>query len=63
VHFIPLHLHTYYQKEWGYRRGDFPVSERYLDRCISLPIYPRMNDGDVDRVVENLAEIAGKFCR
>ena len=63
VHFIPLHLHTYYQKEWGYRRGDFPVAERYFDRCISLPIYPRMKDGDADRVVECLADIAGKFCR
>ena len=63
VHFIPLHLHTYYQKEWGYRRGDFPVAERYFDRCISLPIYPRMKDGDADRVIECLADIAGKFCR
>jgi dTDP-4-amino-4,6-dideoxygalactose transaminase len=63
VHFIPLHLHSYYQKEWGYQRGDFPVAERYFERCISLPIYPRMKDEDVDRVVECLAGIAAKFRR
>jgi UDP-4-amino-4,6-dideoxy-N-acetyl-beta-L-altrosamine transaminase len=63
VHFIPLHLHSYYQKEWGYRRGDFPVAEQYFERCISLPIYPRMKDEDVDRVVESLADIATTFRR
>jgi perosamine synthetase len=63
VHFIPLHLHPYYQRVWGYRPGQFPVAESYFDRCISLPIYPGMSDGDVDRVVESLKDIASKFQR
>ena len=63
VHFMPLHLHSYYQREWGYRRGDFPVAERYFERCISLPIYPGMSDENVDRVVDALAEIATTFRR
>ena len=28
VHFIPLHLHRYYQENWGYRAGDFPSRGR-----------------------------------
>lgn len=63
VHFIPLHLHPYYQRVWGYRPGQFPVAESYFERCISLPIYPGMSDGDVDRVVESLKDIASKFRR
>jgi perosamine synthetase len=63
VHFIPLHLHPYYQRVWGYRPGGFPVAENYFGKCISLPIYPGMSDGDVDRVVESLNDIASKFRR
>jgi len=63
VHFIPLHLHPYYQRQWGYRPGQFPVAEGYFDRCISLPIYPSMADQDVSRVVEALRDIARKFRR
>jgi perosamine synthetase len=63
VHFIPLHLHPYYQREWGYRPGQFPVAENYFDRCISLPIYPSMTDQDVGRVVDALQDIARKFRR
>jgi dTDP-4-amino-4,6-dideoxygalactose transaminase len=63
VHFIPLHLHPYYQRTWGYRAGQFPVAEDYFDRCISLPIYPRMTPEDTDRVIEGLQEIATEFQR
>jgi dTDP-4-amino-4,6-dideoxygalactose transaminase len=63
VHFIPLNLHPYYQREWGYHAGQFPVAEDYFERCISLPIYPGMSDNDVDRVVENMGDIAATFRR
>ena len=63
VHFIPLHLHPYYQKRWGYRAGQFPVSEHYFERCISLPLYPGMADDDADRVLEALRDIAQEFRR
>jgi perosamine synthetase len=63
VHFIPLHLQPYYQKAWGYRPGDFPVSEDYFNRCISLPIYPGMTDDDVDRVISALQDISAEFRR
>ena len=63
VHFIPLHLHPYYQRTWGYQPGQFPVAEHYFDRCISLPIYPSMTDEDVNHVIEALQDISIKFRR
>lgn len=63
VHFIPLHLHPYYQRVWGYGPGQFPTAEAYFERCISLPIYPGMTDEDVARVVEGVHDIAARFRR
>ena len=58
VHFIPLHLHPYYQSAFGYQAGDFPDSEWVYERCISLPIFPDMTDDDVADVVEAVHEAA-----
>lgn len=52
VHFIPLHLHSYYQDEFGYRREDFPAALRVFQRCFSLPIYSGMTGADMVRVVQ-----------
>lgn len=51
VHFIPLHLHPYYRDHYEYSAGDFPYAEDAYSRCISLPIYPDMNDGELERVL------------
>jgi len=50
VHFIPLHLMSYYQRRFGYRAGDFPVAESVFNRIVSLPFFPRMTDCDIERV-------------
>jgi len=60
VHFIPLHLHPYYQKTYGYKKGDFPTAEYLFYREVSLPLYPRMNEEDVRYVVESIKEIIRK---
>jgi perosamine synthetase len=57
VHFIPLHLHPYYQRAFGYAPGDFPVAERIYEQSVSLPIWPDMTDAQVDRVASVLLEI------
>jgi dTDP-4-amino-4,6-dideoxygalactose transaminase len=58
VHFIPLHLHPYYQRAYGYRQGDFPVAESQFTRCLSLPIYPGMSESDVGQVIEAVNDVA-----
>ena len=57
VHFIPLHLHPYYQREHGYRGGDYPNAEDAFGRCISLPIFPGMTEEQVERVISGVTRI------
>jgi dTDP-4-amino-4,6-dideoxygalactose transaminase len=57
VHFIPLHLHPYYRRQWGTRPEDHPVATEEYGRVISLPIWPGMSDDDVQRVVDALTSI------
>lgn len=52
VHYIPVHLQPFYQRELGYRRGDYPKAETYYERTITLPIFPKMSDEDVKDVIE-----------
>jgi dTDP-4-amino-4,6-dideoxygalactose transaminase len=51
VHFIPVHLHPFYQETFGYGPGDFPVAKRIYERIVSLPLFPRMSDDDVQDVI------------
>ena len=60
VHFIPVHLHPYYRDKYGYSADAFPVAYREYQRMISLPLYPRMSDQDVDDVIEAVCDIATK---
>jgi dTDP-4-amino-4,6-dideoxygalactose transaminase len=52
VHFIPLHLHPYYQRTLGADPAQFPVASAAYERIVSLPIFPTMTDDDVEDVVE-----------
>jgi dTDP-4-amino-4,6-dideoxygalactose transaminase len=54
VHFIPLHMHPYYQRTYGYSRDDLPVAADEYEREISLPIYPDLSEAEIDRVCEAL---------
>ncbi len=57
VHYIPVHLHPFYQKEYGYKRGDLPLTEEIYDSIVSLPLYPKMTEQDVEYVIEVVKEI------
>jgi perosamine synthetase len=61
VHFIPLHLHPYYQRTFRYRAGDFPRAEAEYARCLSLPIYPAMTQDDVGHVIEEVLSIVQTY--
>lgn len=52
VHYIPVHLHPFYQKQFGYKRGDLPKTEEIYDSIVSLPLYPLMSREDVEYVIE-----------
>lgn len=50
VHYIPLHLQPYWRERYGLRAEQFPHSQRAYERVLSLPLYTRMGEGDVERV-------------
>lgn len=59
VHYIPLHLHPYWQERYQLRAEDFPHSQKAYERMFSLPIYTRMTDADVQRVVTAVRRALG----
>ena len=61
VHFIPLHLHPYYRETYRYEPMDFPVAYQEFKREISLPIYSKMSDGDVQDVIEAVLDVVGQY--
>ena len=51
VHYIPLHLQPYWRDRYGLKPESFPHAQRAYERMVSLPLYTRMSDADVRRVV------------
>jgi len=59
VHYIPVHLQSFYRKMFGYKPGDFPIAENYYSKCLSIPLYPTMKRTDAERVVEEICRLTG----
>jgi perosamine synthetase len=57
VHYLPVHLHPFYREKFGGTEGQCPVAESAYQQIISLPIFPRMTDGDVDDVIAAVAKV------
>ena len=55
VHYIPIHLLSYYQKRLGYKKGDFPIAEKVYDRSISIPLYPSLTDIEIEKIVKEIS--------
>ena len=60
VHYIPLHLHPYWRERYSLDPAMFPHSQKAYERLVSLPIYTRMSDGDVERVVAAVRRVLGR---
>ena len=54
VNYRAIHLLTYYRKRFGFKEGDFPVAEKIGDSCISIPLYSKMTDEEVDYVIKSV---------
>jgi len=61
VHFIPLHMHPYYRKMYGYKPEDFSGAKYVYERIVSLPIYPKMKKEDIEDVVWAVKDIVAKY--
>jgi len=60
VHYIPVHLQPYY-RSLGYAKGLCPNAERMYERIISLPLFPKMSDRDVNDVIEAVKKVVAFF--
>jgi UDP-4-amino-4,6-dideoxy-N-acetyl-beta-L-altrosamine transaminase len=58
VHYIPVHSQPYYRER--YEPLSLPGAEAWYARCLSLPLYPGMEDADIGRVAGALAEVLGR---
>ncbi len=63
VHFRALHLHSYYRKTFGWKRGDFPIAEYVSDRTVSLPLSAKLTEKDVDDVIKAVQKVIHHFKR
>jgi perosamine synthetase len=61
VHWRPLHLHTHYREQYGYRPEHFPVATAEWRRLVSLPIFPSMTGEEVAYVVDVVRRLVQKL--
>lgn len=59
-YFTPIHLQPFYAEQFGYRAGDFPVTEALSARTVALPFHNGLTEADVDRVVTELKRALSK---
>jgi dTDP-4-amino-4,6-dideoxygalactose transaminase len=59
-HYTAPHLFSYYQDQFGYRKGDFPNAEFVSDHIVSLPLFPQMTIAEQDRVFETMLKVFKK---
>jgi len=51
VHYIPVHLHPFYQNQFGTGKGLCPIAERAYEKVLSIPLFPEMIESDVEDVI------------
>jgi perosamine synthetase len=56
VHYIPVHLHPFYRRRFGTTEGMCLVAEAAYREILSLPVYPRMSDEDIEAVIRAVRE-------
>jgi dTDP-4-amino-4,6-dideoxygalactose transaminase len=59
VHYIPLHLHPYWKERYELQPEQFPHSQRAYERMVSLPLYTKMSEADVERVIASVRKAFG----
>jgi perosamine synthetase len=57
VHYIPVYLHPYYRLIFKTTSGQCPVAEDAYTKILSLPIYPKMSDQDVAKVIDSFLQV------
>jgi dTDP-4-amino-4,6-dideoxygalactose transaminase len=58
VHYIPVNSQPYYEKRCGkYIKNDFLIADSYYEKCLTIPLYPRMSNEDVEYIIQTISDI------
>jgi perosamine synthetase len=60
VHYIPVHLHPFYRKKYNTGPGFCPIAEAAYERILSLPMFPRMTDHDLQYVISAVRKVVNR---
>lgn len=60
IHYIPVYWFPYYQR-LGYKKGLCPIAENFYERIISIPLFPKMTDKDVDDVITAVKKVINYY--
>ena len=63
VHYVPVHLHSFYRDRFGTGPGLCPVAEAAYERMLTLPLFHAMSNGDVADVIAAVHKVVGAYCR
>jgi perosamine synthetase len=63
VHYIPVHLHPFYRKQFGTRPGLCPVAEEAYGQILSIPMFAAMSDAQTTEVIDLLKETVAEHSR
>ena len=63
VHYVPIHMHSYYANKYKFKPQDFPVAARAFERMVSLPLSARMTVSEAHDVIAAVEDICRKFKR
>ena len=61
VHYVPVHMHSYYKKKYGLKDYDFPNARAFFETVISLPLYPLLKIEEVKYIVDTLKILFEKY--
>ena len=56
VYFFPIHLKSFYREKFGYKIGDFPITEEVSDKIVCLLFSLRFNESDQDYIIKTIRE-------
>jgi len=63
VHYVALHLQPFYKENFKTQPADCPIASDYSQRVLTLPLYPKMSEQDVNRVIETVTDLITKHRR
>ena len=54
VYFEPIHLKTFYTKEFHYKKNDLPITEEIAQKVLTLPLYPSLTKKEMDYIISTI---------